>query len=140
MKILAIFDDPQIGAIAALRKLQHTVELVTDVPTAIAILYDRPYDVLLCQAALGGQTQATINLLDTIRSSSHQSDLPFVCCQTSEKELTESAFAHLRMRVNALGGQGLIDHRVFHSRNLVHAISRQLSSAVGSPCLTSSWQ
>ncbi len=140
MRILAIFDTDVSIAFAPLRKLQHPIDLVSDVSGAKNMLAKRTYDVILCQPYVGVNGTAACDVLREIKQDGLQSDVPFICCQTDSAQLLGVAGAEMAVTIRTLGGQGLIAHDVFNSKNLLHSISKCLSAAVGSACVTSAWR
>ncbi|GEM_PF-963136 len=137
MKILAIFDTDVSSSFAPLRKLHHTIDLVTDLNGAQQMLAMKAYDVILCQPLVD---ESAVQILKAIRQNGEQNDVPFICCQTDALQLSSAASAEMLARILTLGGQGLIYPEIFNSKNLIHAISKCLTAAVGSPCVTSSWR
>jgi len=140
MKILAIFDGDVFNPLANLKKLQHSVDLVNDLKNAQKMLASRTYDVILCQPFLKTSGLGAHEILKAVRENGEQNDVPFVCCQTDAAQLSGDALAEMAATIRTLGGQGVIEQEVFNSRNLIHSISKCMTAAVGSPCVTSAWR
>ncbi len=139
MRILAIFDTDVSSSLAPLRKLHHPIDLVPDLSGAKAMLGQRTYDVILCQPYVGENGTAACDMLKAIKQNGLQSDVPFICCQTDPEQLVGAVGTEMAAAIRTLGGQGLITHDLFNSRNLIHSISKCLTAAVGSSCVTSAW-
>lgn len=137
MKILAIFDSPDAEAATnGLRKLQHSIEVVPNLKSALASLRSTKFDVVLCQPHLGAKRISVLDHLRSIKSATEHSDTPFICCDVSG-ELADQSLQEIAAEIHMLGGQGIIKAHDFNSRSLVHHIARHLSRAVASTCVTS---
>ena len=104
------------------------------------MLSTRTYDVVLCQPFLGPHGLRAYDVLKAVRQDGQQNDVPFICCQSESDQLTGAAGVEIASTIRTMGGQGLIEHEVFQSKNLIHAISKCLTAAVGSRCVTSAWR
>lgn len=133
MRILAIFDcEEAVASIETLRRLKNQVEQVRTSRHACALLDDRTFDVVICQASL--QDESVFDALQTVRASGKQGDIPFIVCNVQNTKFAKIIDQNVSSVTALLGGQGYIQSEVFSSPEVMQAIEKCMHSAVGKPC------
>jgi hypothetical protein len=132
MQILAIFDCADIDScFEPLRKKKYLVTLVSNWCDGKKLMQEKVFDLILCQASFDTEAENAFDYLKEIRQ---KSDIPFICCRVGNVLDDTRVDNVFQVTLPLLGGQGFIDNETFHSKRLLPAIEKCLSSAVGSPC------
>jgi len=134
MRILALFDaDNAEVQLKLLCKSKHQMQRARSIDSTLKKLQQQIFDLILCQAIFESGSASAYDLLKAVRQSNTQSDVPFICCYVNQS-IELSAPEDVASKLSVFGGQGYVDSKTFHSRNLEFAIDRCMHRSVGKTC------
>jgi hypothetical protein len=136
MRILSLLDAMDKDApLKTLKRREHTVVLANGLPDLLAHLKDSRFDVVLCQDEYRDPQLAVIDIVEKIRSSEAQYDLPVVCCRLKQEPLPDHQQKQLENCLLKAGAQGMMAYKEVHSRRVDSILKNTMSKAVGTECV-----
>ena len=136
MRILSLLDAMDKDApLKTLKRREHTVVVADGLSDLLAHLKDSRFDVVLCQDEYKDPELAVIDVVEKIRSSEAQCDLPVVCCRLNEAPLSQHQQQHLETSLRQAGAQGMMAYKEIHSRRVDSILKNTMSKAVGTECV-----
>ena len=126
-RILALFDSDEARKnVQARLEPQNELTLVRTSSQALQRIQNQQFDLILCAAHL--TDESFFDFLKVIRHAQDRADrqIPFICCSTSNTELSKSVEEPIKQACRLLGGDHYLSHDEFYSDQLREDAERLL--------------
>ncbi len=126
-RILALFDsDEARDYLQAKLEPQNELTLVRTSSQALQRIQNQQFDLVLCAAHL--TDESFFDFLKLLRHAQDRADrqIPFICCSTSDSELSRSVEEPIKQACRLLGGDHYLSYEQFYSDQLKEDVERLL--------------